>query len=54
MFVPGSCDIGFFYSNMRVEANKASYDVELKTQDFETQVKRHDDTRNLDEGVKRR
>ena len=38
MFIPGSCDIGFLCSNMRIEANNASYDIELKNQDFDTQV----------------
>jgi hypothetical protein len=38
MFLHGSCDIGFLCLNMRIEANNASYDIELKNQDFETQV----------------
>jgi hypothetical protein len=28
---------------MRIEANKASYDMEIKDQDFETQVERPDE-----------
>ena len=43
MVIPGSCDIGFLCSNMRIEANNASYDMELKNQDFETQVDGHDE-----------
>ena len=43
MFIPGSCDIGFLCSNMRIEANNASYDIELKNQDLETQVERHEE-----------
>ena len=39
MFITGSCDIGFFCSKMRIEANNATYDMELETQDFETQVR---------------
>ena len=49
MFIPSSCDIGFSCSNMRIEANNASYDMELKIQDFETQVERHDEISNLEE-----
>ena len=36
---------------MRIEANNAIYDMELKNQDFETQVERHDDISKLEEGV---
>ena len=43
MFLPGSCDIGFLCSNMRIEANNASYNMELKNQDFETQVESHEE-----------
>ena len=43
MLITGSCDIGFLYSNMRIEANNASYDIELKNRDFETQVERHEE-----------
>ena len=42
MFIPGSSDIRFLFSNMRIEANKASCDMELKNQDFETQVERYE------------
>ena len=51
MFIPGSCDIGFLCSNMRIEANNASYDIELKNQDFETQVKRRDEISKFEQGV---
>ena len=51
MFIPGSCDIGFLCSNMRIEAHNPSYDMELKNQDFETQVKRHEEISKFEEGV---
>ena len=53
MFIPGSCDIGFLCSNMRIEANNASFDIELKNQDFETQVKRHEEISIFEEGVEK-
>ena len=53
MFIPGSCDIGFLCSNMRFEANNASYDMELKNQDFETQVERHEEITKFEDGVER-
>ena len=53
MFIRGSCDIGFLCSTMRIEANNASYDIELKNQYFETQVKRHVEISKLEEGVER-
>ena len=37
MFIGGSRDIGFCYSNMRMEAYGASYHIEFKNKDFETQ-----------------
>ena len=37
MFVGGSCDIRFLCSNMRIEAYGASYHMEFKNKDFETQ-----------------
>ena len=43
MFIAGSCDIGFLCSNIRIEAKEAIYDMELKNQDFKTQVERHDE-----------
>ena len=53
MFIPGSCDIGFSCSNMRIEANNASYDIELKTKDFETQVERHEEISLFEDGVEK-
>ena len=43
MFISSTSNIGGLCPNMRIEANKASYDMELKNQDFETQVERHDE-----------
>ena len=51
MFIPGSCEIAFLCSNLRIEANYSSYDTELENQDFETQVERHDEISKLEEGV---
>ena len=53
MFIPGSCDIGFLCSNMRIEANNASYDIELKNKDFETEVERHDEISKFEEVVEK-
>ena len=53
MFIPGSCDIGFLCSNMRIEANNASYDIELKNRYLETQVERHDEISIFEEGVEK-
>ena len=53
MFIPGECDIGFLCLNMRIEINNAGYDMDIKNQNFETQVERHDEISNLDEGVER-
>ena len=53
MVIPGSCDIGFLCSNMRIEANNASYDIELKNRDFETQVERHEEISIFEEGVEK-
>ena len=53
MFIPGSCDIGFLCSNMRIEAYNASYDIDLKIQDFETQVERHDEISKFEEVVEK-
>ena len=49
MFIPGSCDIGFLCSNMRIEAKNASYDIELKNYNFETQVERHEEISKFEE-----
>ena len=53
MFIPGPCDIGFLCSNMRFEANNATYDMELKNQDFETLVERHEEITKFEEGVEK-
>ena len=53
MFIPGSCDIGFLCSNMQIEANNPSYDMELKNQDFESQVERHEEITKFEEGVEK-
>ena len=49
MFIPGSGDIGFLCTNMRIEPNNASYNIELKNQDFETQVQRHEEINQFEE-----
>ena len=38
---------------MRIEANNASYDIEYKNRDFETQVERHDEISKFEEGVEK-
>ena len=38
---------------MRIEANNPSYDMKLKNLDFETQVERHEEIRELEEGVEK-
>ena len=53
MVIPGSCDIGFLCSNMRIKANDASYDIELKNQDLKTQVERHEEIRELEKGLEK-
>ena len=53
MVIPRSCDIGFLCSNMRIEANNASYDIELKIQEFETQVERHEEITKFEEGLEK-
>jgi uncharacterized metal-binding protein len=53
MFIRGSCDIGFLCSNKQIETNNASYDMELKNQDFETQVERHDEITKFEEVVEK-
>ena len=52
-FIPGSCDIGFLCSNMRIEASNASYHMELKNQDLETQVERLEGISKFEEGVEK-
>ena len=51
IFIPTSCDIAFLCSNMRINANKANYDIELGNHDFETQVERHEGKSKVEEGV---
>ena len=51
MFIPGSCDIGFLCSNMSIKANNAWYDMELKNDDFETQVERDEEESIVEEVV---
>ena len=53
MFIPGSGDIGFLCSNMRIEANYARYDIELKNEDFESQVERDDKISKVEEVVEK-
>ena len=53
MVIAGSCDIGFMCSNMRIEAKNASYDMDLKNQDFETQVERHEEINKFEEVVEK-
>ena len=54
MVIPGSCDIGFLCSNMRIEANNASFDIELKNQEFEIPVERHEEISKFEEGLEKR
>ena len=51
MVIDGSCDIGFWCLNMRIECNESSCDMELKNQDFETQVERKEEKSNFEEGI---
>ena len=53
MFIASSCNIGFERSNMQIEASNARYDIELKNQDFETQVRRYEEISKLEEGVEK-
>ena len=53
MFIPRSCDIGFLYLNIWIEANNPSSDMKLENQDFETQVERHDDISKFEEEVEK-
>ena len=53
MFIPGLRDIGFLCSNMRFEANNATYDMQFKNQDFETQVERHEEIGKLEEEIEK-
>ena len=51
MVIPGSCDIAFLCSSTRIEANNASYDMEVKNRDLETQVERPKEISKFEEGV---
>ena len=53
MFIRGSCDIGFLCSNVRIEANNASFVMELKNQDFETQLERHEEISKFEDVVEK-
>ena len=53
MFIPGTCDPGFLCSKMRIEANNATYDMEFKNHDFETQVEKHKESTKFQEGVEK-
>ena len=53
MFRPGFCHIEFLCSDMQIEANNASYDIELNNQDFETLVERHEKNSKFEEGVEK-
>ena len=51
MFINGSCDIGFWCLNLRIEGNEVVYNLELKNQDFEYQVERYEEKNKFEEGV---
>ena len=51
MFIDSSCDIGFWFLNMRIEGNEYSHDMELKNQHSKTQVERHEVKSKFKEGV---
>ena len=51
MFIPGSSDIGFLCSNMRIKAKFAGYDIELKNHDCETEIERHVENSKVEEVV---
>ena len=51
MIIDGSCDIGFWCLNMRIEGKEVVYNIELKNQDFETQVERHEEKSDFEEGI---
>ena len=51
MFIDGSCVIGLLGLIMRIEGNESSYDMELKNDDFEIQVDRHEEESKFEEGV---
>ena len=49
MFIPGSCDIRFLCSNMRIKVNHASYDIELTNYNFKTEAERHEESNKFEE-----
>ena len=53
MFIPGSCDPGFLCSKMRMEANNATYNMELRNRDIKTQVERQEEITKFEEGVEK-
>ena len=53
MFIPGSCDIGFLCSKIRIESKNASYAIELKNPDFETQVERNEEISTFKERLEK-
>ena len=53
MVIPSPCDIGILCSNIPIEGNNATYDIELENQDFETQVDRHEENTKFEEGVEK-
>ena len=53
MVIPGSCDIGFLWSNMQIEVNNASYDIELTNYNFKTEAERHEESNKFEEVVEK-
>ena len=53
MFIPGSCDIGFLCLNLRIDVNNASYDIELKIDNFKTEAERHEEISKFEEVVEK-
>ena len=53
MFIPSECDIGILCTNMRIEANNSSCDIQLQNQDCETQVERPDESSKFEEGLEK-
>ena len=51
MFINGSCDIGFWCLNLPIEGNESSYDMQLRHNNFENQVERHEQKSKFEEGV---
>ena len=51
IFLHASCDIICLCSNIPIVAKKANYNIALGNHDFETQVERHEDESQGEEGV---